>query len=390
MTRPTSFVVVMLLTICCPSAFAGATPADVTKAQKLVRQAAALEQRGDLTGALDALGQAAAIDPEPRVVLALAKVRLKLGHLVEAREALTSVVYAAAPPEGAPGAGARAEAEQMFSELGSRIPRIRLVADAGSMRVPLRVTLDGEALPAGAERLPLPVDPGRHVLVVGAPGMHAQTVPFEAVESAERTVIVHLVAAAPPAPAPVAPPLDAPHTALSGVVVAPPVAPAALDHDDRLAAARRAKFSVGRFFLESLSSAVVGSLAAYGTFKATCGDQPCLGGGLGSLGVNVVVTPLTVWGVGEATGGAGGFGWALLGGLVAFSGYTAGTTDPTLPLVIGVVLMPFTSALMYELSSNTNAQRALRSGTALAPTFAPLVGPSNGVVGAVGAIGGRF
>jgi hypothetical protein len=164
----------------------------------------------------------------------------------------------------------------------------------------------------------------------------------------------------------------------------------AVDGGEGFAAARRAKFSAGRFFLESLGSAVVGSLAAYGTFKAACGDQPCLGGGLEALGVNVVVTPITVWGLGMASGGDGGLGWAFLGGLVAFSGYTAGTTDPTLPLVIGVVLMPFTSALLYEVSSNTNARRLLGPQGSFAPTLSPLYGPSNGVVGATGGVQGRF
>jgi hypothetical protein len=173
------------------------------------------------------------------------------------------------------------------------------------------------------------------------------------------------------------------------VALIPSGAPAT-DRDDRLAATRRAKFSVGRFFLESLGSAVIGSLAAYGTFKATCGDQPCLGGSLASLGVNVVVTPITVWGLGEATSGNGSLGWTFAGGLVAFSGYAAGTSDPTLPLLVGVVLMPFTSALLYEVSSGANAQRMLGPGAALAPSFAPLMGPTQTPVGAMGGLNGRF
>ena len=147
---------------------------------------------------------------------------------------------------------------------------------------------------------------------------------------------------------------------------------------------------MGRFFLESLGAGLVGSLAAYGTFAATCGGQACLGGGLAGLGVNVVVTPLTVWAIGGATGGDGGLGWTFVGGLAAFSGYSAGTDNPTLPLVIGVVLMPFTSALLYEMSSEANSKRALRGGATLVPTVTPLYGQSNTLIGAVGGVGGRF
>ena len=364
----------------------------MSRAQRLVHQATSLEQHGDLAGAQEALAQAVAIDPAPAVALALARVRSKLGLLVEARDALTSTVYDTAPAgEPSSVSATRSEARQMFTDLASRIPRVRVVIEATPGSSSVRLTLDGTVLPAGVERLPVPLDPGHHVLVAAAPGMQPQTFAFDAAESSEQKVAVHLVAAAPivaqtrVAEVAVPPPPVAPATT-SVPVLDPPV----IDRDERLAAARRAKFSLGRFFLESLGSALVGSLAAYGTYKAACGNQPCIGGSLEGLGVNVLVTPVTVWGLGEVTGGDGGLGWAFLGGLVAFSGYTAGTTDPILPLVIGVVLMPFTSALMYELSSNGNAQRVLGPKAGLTPAFAPLYGVGNSVVGATGGVGGRF
>jgi hypothetical protein len=325
--------------------------------------------------------------------VALARARSKLGLLVEARDALTSVVYEAAPAGEPPAAAAmRAEARRMFTDLASRIPHVRITVDAPPGGGPVTLELDGEVLPTGAARMPIPVDPGHHVLVATAPGMPSRTFTFDAVESAEGAVAVHLLAApaivAAQAPVPVPPVVRSP--APPSASPPPPREPPILERDDRLTAARRAKFSAGRFFLESLGSAVVGSLAAYGTYKATCGDQPCLGGSFESLGVNMLVTPVTVWGLGEATGGDGGLGWAFVGGLLAFSGYTAGTTDPTLPLVIGVVLMPFTSALLYEVSSNNSARRVLGPNAAFVPTLAPLYGPSNAIVGASGGVQGRF
>jgi hypothetical protein len=348
MIRRTAFSICILLTLAAPPALADPSPADVARAQKLVRQAEALEQRG---------------------------------QLVEAREALTAVVFGAAPT---------AQAQQLFADLGRRIARVRLEVDVppGAPVTP-SLSIDGEALPPGAERLPVPVNPGHHMLVVQAPDLPSQTIAFDALESSDRTIAVHLRLAPtlPPPVAAVQPPPVAQPPAPPPALRLPPVAP---DRDERLATARRARFSVGRFFLESLGSAVVGSLAAYGTFKAACGSQACLGGSFEALGANIVVTPLTVWGLGQATGGDGGLGWAFLGGLVAFSGYTTGTTDPTLPLVIGVVLMPFTSALIYEVSSDASARRALGPAAAFTPNFAPLIGPSSTVVGATAGLSGRF
>src|SRR5262245_27975596 len=42
----------------------------------------------------------------------------------------------------------------------------------------------------------------------------------------------------------------------------------------------QARFSWGRFFLESLVSGAIGSGAAYGTYRAICGDSSCVGGSL--------------------------------------------------------------------------------------------------------------
>jgi hypothetical protein len=401
MTRRTWLCAATLVLLSGRPAAAAPGPEDASRAQTLVHDAAALEQRGHLAAAEDALTQALAIDPAPTIALPLAKVRVKLGLLVEARDGLTSVVFDPAPPgELSAASAARAEAKQLFSDLAARIPHVRIETDEPPGRERPHLMLDGVALPSGAERLPLPVDPGHHVLVASAPGMQAQTIAFDAVEWVEGSVAVHLVASVvlSSTDPPVTRPPQAQPTQAQAQPTQPPargpstlqVGPPASDAGDRVAAARRAKFSVGRYFLESLGSAVVGSVAAYGTFKAVCGGQPCVGGSAAALGANIVATPLTVWGLGQATGGDGGLGWTFLGGLVAFSGYSAGTADPTLPLVVGLVLMPFTSALLYEVSSGVNARKVLGPGSAFAPTLAPVIGRGNGVVGAVGGVEGRF
>ena len=175
-----------------PGALAGASPspADASRAQAFARQAVALEQKGDATGARDALVRAFALAPTPTLALALANARTRLGELVEARDELSAVVYdAPVPNEPAGVVGARAEAKVLFASLGPRIPRVR-VALVTAPGAPVRLSLDGAALPPGAERFPLPVDPGHHTLVAESHGNAPWTVEFDIAEGAERTIAV--------------------------------------------------------------------------------------------------------------------------------------------------------------------------------------------------------
>jgi hypothetical protein len=154
---------------------------------------------------------------------------------------------------------------------------------------------------------------------------------------------------------------------------------------------KRARFSVGRFFLESLVGGLAGSLAAYGTYSSICDKNPCLGGALAGLGADFVVTPIAVWGLGELTGGDGSLSYTFLGAAVAFSGASAGTQDPLLPLTIGIILMPFTSALMYELSSHIKASAQLGPVASIRPQIAPLFTPRGGALaGGTAGLGGVF
>lgn len=151
------------------------------------------------------------------------------------------------------------------------------------------------------------------------------------------------------------------------------------------------KFSIGRFFLESLVASVVGSAGAYGTYKLICGQEVCLGA-LAGLGVNVVVTPLTVWGLGKAAGGGGSLGAAYLGGAIGLGAGSAMTTvDPVVALGVGTLLMPFTSALAYEASSNRRAheEMARARSPALAAAFAPVYS-AKGITGASLNLAGKF
>ena len=118
-------------------------------------------------------------------------------------------------------------------------------------------------------------------------------------------------------------------------------------------------FNVGRYFLEVIVGGLAGSLAAYGGYVMICDDGPCIGGMLLGLTFNVLATPAGVTLIGGAMGGMGNYWDALLGGLVAFAGAGAGASDEqaVLALSIGLVLSPFTSALIYELFSSGRAHQ---------------------------------
>jgi hypothetical protein len=138
--------------------------------------------------------------------------------------------------------------------------------------------------------------------------------------------------------------------------------------------------------LESLTGAVVGSAVAFGIYSAACDDEPCVGGAVGGLVANVAITPVAVWGVGRAVGGEGSLGATYLLGMAAFSGGAAAPQAPLLGLIIGVTLMPFTSALGFELSSNAKAQTGIAS---VRPNVTPLY-RGEALAGATGGLVGQF
>jgi hypothetical protein len=175
----------------------------------------------------------------------------------------------------------------------------------------------------------------------------------------------------------------------SGTPASPSGTPADPPSSHEQEPAARGSFSFGRFVVESFSSAFVGSAAALLVYKVSCGDRNCLGGTVAGLGADIAVTPLAVWSVGGAMGGEGALGWTYVGGLAAFAG--CGTkSDPTLPLVLGTILMPFTSSLLYELSSNANAKRAPGRGALLRPSIIPIYGQQGAVEGGGLMLSGRF
>ena len=82
--------------------------------------------------------------------------------------------------------------------------------------------------------------------------------------------------------------------------------------------------------------------------------------------MNFLVTSPTAWAVGTAMGGEGKLTWTYLGAALAFSG-SAPAGQEALVLAVGAVLMPFTSAAFYELSSQMRWARSRQVTGAVTP-----------------------
>lgn len=156
----------------------------------------------------------------------------------------------------------------------------------------------------------------------------------------------------PPREAPLAEPPAAPSddgAPLAEVPLPPPV--------DAKEAAKweRATFSGGRWVVEMLAGATVGTLSAVLMYNAAGGD---IGGAAAGIVTSFAVTPLVEYGVGRAMGGRGSLSWTYVGGLIGFSGSApAAQADPVLVIAIAEVLCPITSGLAFELTSHGAARR---------------------------------
>ncbi len=161
----------------------------------------------------------------------------------------------------------------------------------------------------------------------------------------------------------------------------------------------RSSFSVTRFFLESLAGDIVGGLAAWGTYSATCGGGDCFGAGMLGLGAEFIVSPLAVYSVGNLMGGKGSLSATYYGGIVAsapFSASASSSPDATpseimsnlqLELTIASIILPLANAGFYELTSHLFSKNNSQKLAAL--KLNPIYG-RDGINGAALIISKRF
>jgi len=170
MGRISRCVLAALLCTAVPrTAGAQAPPSDVGRARDLFVQAGDLRDQGDLQKALEKFKAAHVLADNPITTFEVARTYAALGMLVEARDAYASIArHPLQADETERATLARRDGAQAAEDLRARIPTlvIKVAGPPGASSI----TLDDEALSAGALGAPRAVNPGSHHLVGTGPG----------------------------------------------------------------------------------------------------------------------------------------------------------------------------------------------------------------------------
>ncbi|MFO0585922.1 MAG: hypothetical protein U0441_00210 [Polyangiaceae bacterium] len=211
----------LLVALCLLAGVAHGEPsaADKETARALLIRGRAKLDGKDYDGALKDLKGAHAIMNVPTTGVSLAKALAAVGQLIEARDTALAVARSTAEKGESPAfADARVEAAELASRIAPRIPSVTVTV-SGPESATVQAKLNEVMLAPATLGLPRKVNPGRHVLVVSAPGFVARTVTIDVKEQSSLDVPIALErsASAPPPTATVEP--TAPPT-----VTAPPSA----------------------------------------------------------------------------------------------------------------------------------------------------------------------
>jgi hypothetical protein len=145
------------------------TAADRETARTLMDDGMARRERNDHRGALERFEAADALMHVPTTGIEVARERMGMGMLIEAREALAGVLrYPEKPGEPAPFTEARAEAQKFDLELAARIPSIRIVVQGAAGRA--TVSVDTIDVPQATLIVPRKLNPGSHTVLARAGG----------------------------------------------------------------------------------------------------------------------------------------------------------------------------------------------------------------------------
>ena len=148
-------------------ATARAQPRDVVAGEARFQSGRAALERGDYAGACQEFEASNIADPATGTLLNLAACLEKLGRLAAAWQRFHEAAQQLAPDDER-----LAVANARIASLERRVPRLTLVL-ASDVPPATTVARDGVELTRGSLGVALPVDPGRHTIVVRAPG-HAE------------------------------------------------------------------------------------------------------------------------------------------------------------------------------------------------------------------------
>jgi hypothetical protein len=182
-------------------------------AQALYKAGNDARDAGDLKAAAGRYRSALSVFPTPVIAVALGKVQIAMGQLIEGRQTLLGVAgIPSKAQESTLTMGARAEAAKLAADVELRIPAVTLRL-VGALDPVSRVTLaiDGVVLPDGALNAPWKVNPGSHAVVVTVDGDRGAST-FVAREGQAEDVELEVPQryGTPPPEPPAPPPSDAP------------------------------------------------------------------------------------------------------------------------------------------------------------------------------------
>jgi hypothetical protein len=172
------------------------------EAEDLFRRGREALARGDYQGALALLRDSQALERGRGKLVNIAICEEKLGQLATAAEHFQEVL-----PQLPADDDRLPIVKQRLAELEPRLPRLRVVLAPGAPAGAL-VRRDGAPLAPAALGAEIPIDPGKHVVTVSAPGVPEKRYEITAFEGKRETLTVEpgTSPALAPAPAEAAPP----------------------------------------------------------------------------------------------------------------------------------------------------------------------------------------
>jgi hypothetical protein len=173
-------------------------PSDVAAARELFQKGVAASKAGRWLEAREHLARALALKRAPMILYTLGVAEKNSGKMVAALEHLRAFLLAPVEPATEPFV---APAKEAVTTLESRVARATILVEPA--RAPgLRVTLDGEPVPAAALGQGRLVDPGKHELVAEATDHERARRAFEVGEGGRLEVRLELKALPPSAKSP--------------------------------------------------------------------------------------------------------------------------------------------------------------------------------------------
>jgi hypothetical protein len=165
----------------------GALATDPAAAREQLKQGFALKEAGRCEEAIAHFVESERLDPQPKTLINLAECQDRMHQLVEAEQNLVSARDMATRPELST---LRAIAVERLAALEPRLPRLTVTLAPGVDGGHVEVLRDGTVLGSVSLRIPLPTNPGKHVVLARAEGRRERSFEVTLAEGEQQEVLV--------------------------------------------------------------------------------------------------------------------------------------------------------------------------------------------------------